>query len=458
MSVTAARLGSAPLRIDWSSLPKGGAPGTSATRSAQEAWDLLKGRFAGGEVGFFDAPAQDEISQLEASKRLATEIRTEGKFTDVLFLGIGGSALGPMSVLSALRERTQSGPQFHFVENPDPIEWRQTIQKLQPASTLVICVTKSGTTFETLAQFLCALEWLTPRFWVSNTVVITDPAKGDLLQFAQQKGIRTLKIHPSLGGRFSVFSPVGFFAMALAGLDVDAFVQGAQQVRQYCEKTPVERNPLFILAQEFLKQARTRSTHVLMPYATPLRLTGDWFVQLWGESLGKDGKGFTPLGALGATDQHSILQLLRDGPDDKITLFVAVDRWENPVQIPRTLAGVELARFPAFQILQGHTLGELLTVEYRAIAKVLSKRNRPHLTFQLDTLDERGVGALLFSFCVLTAVTGTLWGVNPFDQPGVEEGKVYIRESLDSQTTERIRSQESDENSPVSRLRRSVED
>jgi len=457
MSVTAARLGSAPLRIDWSSLLKGGAPGTSATRSAEEAWDILKGRFQSGEVGFYDAPINEEISQLEASQKLAAEIRADGRFNDVLFLGIGGSALGPMSVLSALRERTGAGLRFHFLENPDPIEWKQTLQALHPSSTLVVCVTKSGTTFETLAQFLCALEWLTPRLWVQNTVVITDPSKGDLLQFAQTKGLRTLKIHPSLGGRFSVFSPVGFFAIALAGLDPAAFVLGASQVRQYIEKTPVARNPLFILAQEFLKQARTRSTHVLMPYATPLRTTGDWFVQLWGESLGKDGKGFTPLGALGATDQHSILQLLRDGPDDKITLFISIDRWADPVQIPKTLAGIELARFPAFQLLQGHTLGELLTVEYQAIAKVLSKRARPNLTIQLDSLDERSMGALLYSFCVLTAVTGTLWGVNPFDQPGVEEGKVYIRESLDSQTSERLRSLEADENSAVSRLRRSVD-
>jgi glucose-6-phosphate isomerase len=458
MSVTASRLGSAPLRIDWSALHKGGAPGTSAVRSAEEAWDLLKGRFQAGEIGFYDAPLQDAISQLEASKRLAVELKAEGRFQDILFLGIGGSALGPLCVLSALREKAEKGPRFHFVENPDPTEWKLTLSQLNPASTLVICVTKSGTTFETLAQFLCALEWLTPRLWATHTVVLTDPAKGDLLQFARQKNLRTLAIHPSLGGRFSVFSPVGFLAMALAGLDVDAFVLGAQQVRNFVEKTPVAKNPLFILAQEFLKQARQRSTHVLMPYATPLRLTGDWFVQLWGESLGKDGKGFTPIGALGATDQHSILQLLRDGPDDKITLFVTLDHWADPVQIPRTLAGTELARFPAFQLLQGHTLGELLHVEQQAIAKVLTKRSRPNLTIQLDTLDERAIGALLFSFCVLTAVTGTLWGVDPFDQPGVEEGKVYIRESLDSQTTERIRALDAEENSAVSRLRRSTED
>jgi glucose-6-phosphate isomerase len=153
-------------------------------------------------------------------------------------------------------------------------------------------------------------------------------------------------------------------------------------------------------------------------------------VQLWGESLGKNGKGFTPLSAVGATDQHSILQLLRDGPDDKITFFITVDQVDDEVKIPKSPITPDRKNYSAFRILEGHSLQELLNIEYRATSLVLTKQARPHITLGLDRLDERSLGALYFTLSTLTAFTGTLWKINPFDQPGVEEGKIYIRQAL----------------------------
>ena len=427
MAVTASRLGSAPITIDWSQMMIKKEPDTEAMGAA---WAKLRARFQSGEVGFYDCPIQLELSQVSESQALADSLLRKNSFSDCLFLGIGGSALGPMSLLSALQDRSESGIRFHFIENPDPMEWASTLKKLKPSSTLVCSVTKSGTTFETMAQTLLALEWLGKERWKTHLVAITDPVKGDLRQFVQQEGIPSLAIAPSIGGRFSVFSPVGLFAAALAGLSVSSFLGGAKQVRDYLEKTPVEKNPLFILAQEFLNQSSKRSVHVCMPYSTRLRLLGSWFVQLWGESLGKDGKGFTPMAAVGATDQHSILQLLRDGPDDKVTLFMTIDQVADEVKIPRLPPTLDRKEYPAFKILEGHTLHGLLATEYQATSLVLTKQGRPHLSFKLDRLDERGLGALYYTFCVLTAVTGSLWEVNPFDQPGVEEGKVYIKKSL----------------------------
>jgi glucose-6-phosphate isomerase len=260
-------------------------------------------------------------------------------------------------------------------------------------------------------------------------VVITDPKKGDLRKWADSENVETLAIHPSIGGRFSVFSPVGFFAGALAGLNMTEFNEGAKLARTAFTDQLLEKNPIAILASELLRHAGKRSIHVCMPYSTLLRKLGLWFVQLWAESLGKDGKGFTPIAALGTTDQHSIVQLLRDGPDDKVTWFFKVDRYEDPVSIPKgpTANGEPLA---SFQLLEGSTLADLLEVEYLATAKVMLKQNRPTLTFKLDRLDEKNLGACLFSLCMLTALTGTMMQINPFDQPGVEEGKIYIRESL----------------------------
>lgn len=459
MSVTASKLGSAPLTFDWSHLlraplPKG-ADGIDAheAQEVSEAWSKLHHRFTSHEIGFYDAPISNEISQAEESIALADNLVKSRIFTDCLILGIGGSALGPISLLSSLKERCTTGIRFHFMENPDPLDWKSTIQNLKPESTLVCVIAKSGTTFETMAQFLLALEWLGKSRIKTHVVAITDPAKGDLKAFATQEGIPTLHIHPSIGGRFSIFSPVGFFPAALAGLSVQDLILGAKQVRDYCEKQPLEKNPLMILGREFLRNATKRPIHVCMPYSTRLRLIGDWFVQLWGESLGKDGKGFTPIGAVGATDQHSILQLLRDGPDDKITLFITVDQVDDEVKIPKLVSSSPLGshHFSAFRLLEGHTLHELLRVEYQAISLVLSRQNRPNLTLKIDRLDERNMGALYFSFSVLTGFTGTLWGVNPFDQPGVEEGKVYIRESLSGTPAS---TPEDTGHSAVSRLRR----
>jgi glucose-6-phosphate isomerase len=447
MAVTASRLGSAPITIDWSHLLKKNEPDSE---TLSESWNQLKKRFHEGDVGFYDSPIQNAISQAHESETLAEAILQKKQFTDCLLLGIGGSALGPISLLSSLQEKCTTGIRFHFVENPDPYEWKATLGQLRPDTTLVCSVTKSGTTFETMAQTSLALEWLGKARWKTHLVLITDPTKGDLRAFAQNEEIPTLSIAPCMGGRFSVFSPVGLFPAALAGLSVQSILTGAKQVRDYVEKTPIEKNPIFILGSELIRHYPKRPIHVCMPYSTRLRLMGDWFVQLWGESLGKDGKGFTPIAAVGATDQHSILQLLRDGPDDKVTCFLTLDQVDDEVKIPAGPTTPDRKHYSAFRILEGHSLHELLKVEYQATSLVLTKQARPHLTIGVDRLDERALGALYFTFSVLTAFTGTLWGVNPFDQPGVEEGKVYIRQALSEKS---IPSSE-EENSAVSRLRR----
>ena len=445
MGVTAARLGTAPITVDWANVVRKFSPDSEVLN---ETWAQLKLRLQPQEIGFFDCPIQLELSQINEAQSLADEILRKNQFTDCLFLGIGGSALGPISLLSSLQEKQTSPIRFHFMENPDPVDWKSTVNKLKPQSTLVCSVTKSGTTFETMAQTLLALEWLGKERWKSHMVIITDPSRGDLRAFANQEQIPTLSIAPSVGGRFSIFTPVGLFPAALAGLSTQAFLAGAKQVRDYTERTPAEKNPLFILASELLGHYPKRSIHVCMPYSTRLKLFGTWFAKLWGESLGKDGKGFTPLAAVGATDQHSILQLLRDGPDDKITFFITADQVDDEVKIPKGPTTADRKVYPAFRILEGHTLQELLMIEQRAISLVLTKQSRPHVTLRVDRLDERSLGALYFSFSLLTAFTGTLWGINPFDQPGVEEGKVYIKQALSQEPFQ------PEENTAVSRLRR----
>ena len=423
-----------------------------------ENWKKMTTRFESGDVGFFRAPTENTFSQLEESITLAEQILAKGVFTDCLFIGIGGSSLGPISLLSALKHKVSKNIAIHFMENPDPMDWKDCIAKLNPHSTLVCVVTKSGTTFETISLFLLALQWLGKERWKSHVVAITDPEKGDLRAFVKTHGLQSLSIAPSMGGRFSIFTPVGLFPAALAGLSARDFLLGAKQIRDYVDKAPPEKNPLFILSNDLILNFPKRSIHVCMPYSTQLKQLSSWFVQLWGESLGKDGKGFTPLAAIGTNDQHSILQLLRDGPDDKVTTFITVDHVDDAVEIPRTARLTNdwtAPSLPSFALLEGHTLQDLLRIEYRAISLVLTKRSRPHFTIQMDRLDERALGSLYFAYSVMTAFSGALWNVNPFDQPGVEEGKIYIRDSLNEQRS--IKSQQAAEdngNSPVDRLRR----
>lgn len=427
MAITAARIGNSPIALDWAGLQRKFSPDP---QTLQETWAVLKARFDSKEIGFFNAPTDDEISQASAAQKAAEGLLKKNVFTDCLFLGIGGSALGPICLLSALKEKTQPQIRFHFVENPDPMEWKSTLHGLHPGSTLVCVVSKSGSTFETLAQFLLVLEWIGKDRWSSHLMLITDPEKGELREFAYQEQVPSLSIAPSIGGRFSVFSPVGLFPAALAGLSVEKFLLGAKQVRETFEKLPLEKNPILVLGHHLLQNYPRRTVHVCMPYSTRLRQFGLWFTQLWGESLGKNNKGFTPVAALGATDQHSLLQLLKEGPDDKITFFLTVDQVEDKVTLPRSPQTKDRRHYPTLKLLENHSLQELLEIEYRSTATVLAKAERPYFTTRLDQLDEKSLGALFFAYSTLTAFVGTLWEVNPFDQPGVEEGKVYIRQEL----------------------------
>ncbi|MCM0605452.1 MAG: hypothetical protein KA715_05130 [Xanthomonadaceae bacterium] len=422
MSLQASKIGSSALSVDWSGLQVM----TIDSSSINTAWTKAKARITKKDSDFYSAPIDYNLSQINESINLAEKILESKKFTDCLFLGIGGSALGPITLLSSLEHLRTNEMGFHFVENPDAIDWNLKLKKLNPETTLVVVVTKSGTTYETIAQFLIALQWLKPERVKSNMIAITDPSKGDLKTWATKNQIPTLHIAPTIGGRFSIFTPVGLFAAKLAGLDPEKFLHGASQIREYCENTESDKNVIFTTFERIFTLSERQPIHVLMPYSTRLKLMGSWWVQLWGESLGKDSKGYTPVAGVGATDQHSLLQLLRDGPNDKITGFVNIHQVDDPAMIPSTSQGP----YSSFEQLRGHSLHKLLNVEHQAIARVLSRRPRPNWTLTIEKLDESAMGAALFFFCVGTAYIAERLGVNPYDQPGVEEGKLYIRELL----------------------------
>lgn len=371
--------------------------------------------------GFMRIPK--ERGYAEASAELAEEIRGSGA-TDFVHVGIGGSALGPMAVHKALHHpyynllTDRGGPRMHFAENVDPVTLAAILDVAEPETTWVNVVTKSGSTAETMANFL-VLRDLLGEDYASRTVFTTDPEKGFLQEISGRDGIRTLEIPQDVGGRFSVLTPVGLLPAAVTGLDVDALLRGAAQCADEVREQRAEHPAVVGAAMHYLMDtARGRNVRVMMAYADALERLAAWFVQLWAESLGKDGKGSTPHGAVGTTDQHSQVQLYMEGPQDKVIEIVEVGEHPRDLTIPSAYEDLEGVGY-----LGGHTIGELLNVECDATREALTEAGRPNSTIKLGAVNEENLGYVFQALEVQTAIAGSLYGVNAFDQPGVEAGK-----------------------------------
>jgi glucose-6-phosphate isomerase len=396
----------------------------------------VRERRGAGEYGFYDL-----VDQSASVRQIARFAEGLGQAHDhVLVLGIGGSALGTRALLDALRapawnELDDEGrdffPRLTVLENVDPTSVAAALKRIDPRRVLVNVVSKSGGTAETMAQYLVVRAWLDEALGPAayrHLVFTTDPARGALRELATQEGIATLTVPPGVGGRFSVLSPVGLLPAALVGIDIAGLLVGARAALDQAQSDDLLRNPAALYAglhwaADTWLGARL---HVLMPYTDRLRQLAEWYRQLWAESLGKrlDRRGQpvhtgpTPVGAVGATDQHSQVQLFMEGPFDKALTFIVVDDLGVDVPIPaRAGLPADLAYLP------GHSLGELLRAEYAATAAALARMGRMNLTLRLPDLSAASVGELLMFFQVATGYAGVWYGIDPFDQPGVELGK-----------------------------------
>ena len=414
---------------------------------ARAAFEAFEARRRAGELGFADLPAD------ASGRRRGTGSRRElsARFENLLVLGIGGSSLGGRAIVSALahpfhnllpRER-RGAMRIFFPDNSDPATFEALLGTLELAETCFATVTKSGGTAETMAQHLALRERCLARFgehgYRERCVLVTDPANGALRAIAQAERLRALPVPANVGGRFSALSAVGLLPAAAAGVDVVELLAGAAAMEARCRSGAPSENPalLYAVALHLMDRRRGRRIHVLMPYADALRDAGDWFVQLWAESLGKrPDVGPTPFRAVGATDQHSSLQLMVEGPHDKLVTIVRVarPRADVAVSVP---AGYRSHAEIAY--LDGHTMGELIEAERRATEAALRKAGRPTVSIELPRLDARAVGELMMMLELATAYAGGLYGVNAFDQPGVEAGKKFAQGLLGRPGYERYR-------------------
>ena len=387
-------------------------------------------------LGWIDlASDQDEV--LDAIDAFVAEAAP--RFDDLVVLGIGGSSLGSIAVLSALQHPARAlqgaagdGLRVHVVDNVDADVVAGLLETLDPGRTLVNVISKSGTTAETMAGYLAFEAWLRDgvgedRFR-EHVVATTDPEQGILRPLAERDGMRTFSVPPSVGGRFSVLSPVGLLPLALGGVDVRALLQGAADANEAAARPFDQSVPKRAAFAQLATARRGATISVLMPYSTRLRRLSDWFVQLWAESLGKavDRRGArvhagtTPLPASGTTDQHSQVQLFNEGPFDKVVAFVRLGEPDRDLRIPAPREGLE-----ALSYLGGRGFHELMNAEQAATGHALAAHRRPNYTLRLPRLDARHLGELLQTLMWQTALVGERLGIDAYDQPGVELGKVY---------------------------------
>ena len=391
---------------------------------------------AKGVLGFLELPGDKKLADSVTDYARASV----GKFDDVVVLGIGGSALGPIAIRTALlapnwnalsASERKGQPRLQVLDNVDPRTINAMLGRLDLKRTLFIVTSKSGGTAETMAQYLVVRERLSAVVGDAardHLVFITDPTSGALRPLSKAEKITALDIPSAVGGRYSVLTPVGTLPAALVGVDVSAMLTGAADMARRCDDEALEKNPgaTFAVLQHAADVKKGRHIHILMPYSDPLRDMANWFVQLWAESLGKHktagdpGFGPTPLAALGATDQHSQVQLFMEGPPDKTVTFITVEEIGGDVTIPSLHRDVKELAY-----LGGHQLGELLGVEQRATAGALARRGRPNMNLRLAKVDAAHVGALFMFLECATIYAGMLYGIDPLNQPGVELGKNF---------------------------------
>jgi glucose-6-phosphate isomerase len=398
------------------------------TSSARIADTLARLRGdAKGPAAFLEVPEYPDLTDSVH----AVAARIPDRLGKVLVLGIGGSALGAQAALDSLgaKPRAPGARQVRILSNLDPVTVADAIEWFDPRDTLLLPITKSGTTVETLTQFAIFADrirsTLGPTGLAEGVVVVTDPEKGAMRRLVDRLGCASLDVPPRVGGRFSVLTAVGLLPMALAGLDIEGVIRGAAAVNAALDGPDPLRHPsVRAAALQVAMMERGASVRVLWAYCDRLATLGDWFSQLWAESLGKprgDGAvGQTPLRAIGSTDQHSLLQLFMEGPRDKSITLLTVGGPAPALPVP-DLSDLE----PDLAEFAGKDVADVFGALRAGTTVGLIEAGRPVLGLDVPRLDAAALGALFQHFEIETALAGYLLGIDPFDQPGVEIGKKY---------------------------------
>ena len=388
-----------------------------------------------GKVRYRDLPYQADM--VRDVKKVADGVKGCENF---VVLGIGGSALGNIALQTALNpymynldEKQRKGPRLFVLDNVDPLQISSFLDWIEGRldKTIFNVISKSGRTAETAAQFLTACSLIEKRIGKNRLkeqiIATTDAKEGTLRKMTDKFGFRNLQVPDGVGGRFSVLSAVGLLSAAVCGIDIENLLAGAAQMDKKVSQKDFYQNPAAVNAAiNCHYYNRGKRISVMMPYSFALKDLADWYRQLWAESLGKakdlSGKevfvGPTPIKALGATDQHSQVQLYREGPNDKLFTFLAVRDFDKDVEI-----GKAPDISPELDFLSGQKMSRLLNSEKAATEYALLESKRPNLTVAFDRITPYTIGQFIYLFEATTSIAGSILGINTYDQPAVELGK-----------------------------------
>lgn len=405
------------------------------TQFAKDAYASFESIRGTGMTGWANLVNYNEN---EINDIIATANYIRKNFKNFVVLGIGGSALGPIAVFQALchlhhndlPDDKRNAPKFYVEDNVDPERMMALLDVINVEETMFNVITKSGSTSETMTQYLIINDILTKKLGENakkHIITTTSSSKGNLIKISRKEGYKTYFIPDSVGGRFSELCPVGLLPASVLGVDIKEFLDGAKYMNAQCSSNDLSKNPALMSALlSYISLKRGKNISVMMPYADGLKYIADWYCQLWAESIGKQVDkmgntvfaGQTPVKSLGVTDQHSQVQLYTEGPFDKVTTFLAVDEYRKIVKIPDGCEDI-----PDVNFLCGHTMNELIQAERVATEYALTVKNRLNRTIYLPIINAYTLGQLLFFFELETAYMGEMLGVDTYNQPGVENGK-----------------------------------
>lgn len=380
----------------------------------------INDEYKNGQIGYYHLPS----TGLKTVDEIYVYEKSLSYIKNIVLVGIGGSSLGVKAIRSMLKSKKQKR-QLYVLDNVDPQSYKAVMDDIKFEETLFIVSSKSGNTIETITIFKCILDEFKPKNLSKNFLIITDSGT-NLEEFAKNNSIKVFNIPQNVGGRFSVLSAIGLVPLALCGYDIKELLEGALE----CKSRYIDKNDTSLMAKAY-HYAIHRNAHinVVFSYCDRFREFNDWYVQLWAESLGKK-KGFkrvgrTPIGLIGSSDQHSFLQLIMDGIKDKTVTFIKICE-STEVAVP----GISLKGLEECDFVAGLSLNRLLNAQCDATAMALVQEGLSVDILELDRLDERHVGFLIFYYELLTSAVGVMLGVNTYDQPGVEIGKRILKTML----------------------------
>lgn len=374
------------------------------------------------DIGYYNLVFQDT----QEYKKYASHVKQK----NIVVIGIGGSTLGTYAIYKFLKHSKNLTKKLYFLETTDPIDIKSKVNALDLQDTLFVVISKSGTTIETIAIFKYIYSLI--KCDKNNTLIITEN-DSKLNEYAKANEIKTFEIPKNVGGRFSVFSAVGLLPLAIVGIDIDELLQGAKKVYDSFFTHGENYERVLKKARFFVEYKNSFNINVVFSYSSRLEGFNKWYIQLWGESLGKvdinsTRQGLTPIGIIGPIDQHSFLQLIIEGKRDKTVTVIKVDDFHSDLKIPP----VELEGLRELDYLDNIKFSSLINKQADATIESINNLNDiPCDVITIDGVSEKSIASLMYEYELLTSVCAKFMYIDAYDQPGVEAGKVILKKKLE---------------------------